>query len=112
MADTVLANFKLPGRLRRVLAPLARVVCTDEVERLGLTDAVIDHVELSMRSIPAHLRAGLIAGLSTFEAGAAARPGSLGRTFSRLAPGAQEAYFRSWWSSPVFAFPAFVLPRK
>jgi hypothetical protein len=102
MSDTVLADFKLPRPLRKTLGALARVVCTDEVETLGLTDAVVDGVELHMRSIPALFRAGLVAGLASFEAGAAAWPRALGRPFSRLPADLQEAYFRSWWASPLF----------
>jgi hypothetical protein len=84
MSETVLADFRLPRALRRVVAAMARVALTDEVERLGLTDAVVDHVELSLRSIPFHLRTGVVAGLTSFEAGALALPSSFGRTFSRL----------------------------
>ncbi len=102
MSETVLADFRIPRALRRVLAPMVRIVCTDEVEKLGLTEAVIDHVELSMRSVPFHIRTSLVAGLTSFELGAAALPSSFGRTFSRLPADKQAAYFHSWWSSPLF----------
>jgi hypothetical protein len=108
MSETVLADFRIPRALRRVLAPMVRIVLTDEVEKLGLTEAVIDHVELSMRSIPFHLRTGLIAGLTSFELGAAAFPSSFGRTFSRLPAAKQAAYFKSWWQSPLFLMRQFV----
>ena len=108
MSETVLADFRIPRPLRRVLAPMVRSILTDEVEKLGLTEAVIDHVELSMRSIPFHIRSGLVAGLASFELGAAAIPTSFGRTFSRLPRAKQEAYFRSWWSSPLFLMRQFV----
>jgi hypothetical protein len=108
MTETVLADFRIPRALRRVLEPMVRIVCTDEVVRLGLTQAVIDHVELSMRSIPFHIRTGLVAGLTAFELGAAALPSSFGRTFSRLPAAKQEAYFHSWWHSPIFPIKQFV----
>ena len=108
MSETVLADFRLPRALRRTLAAMARVALTEEVERLGLTEAVVDHVELSLRSIPFHLRTGIVAGLSSFEVGAVAFPSSFGRSFSRLPQAKQEAYFRSWWSSPLFLMRQFV----
>jgi hypothetical protein len=108
MSETVLADFRLPRALRRVVAAMARVALTDEVERLGLTDAVVDHVELSLRSIPFHLRTGIVAGLTSFEVGALTFPSSFGRPFSRLPKEKQEAYFRSWWHSPLFLMRQFV----
>ena len=108
MSETVLADFRLPRALRRVVSAMARVALTDEVERLGLTDAVVDHVELSLRSIPFHLRTGIVAGLTSFEVGALTFPSSFGRPFSRLPKAKQEAYFRSWWHSPLFLARQFV----
>jgi hypothetical protein len=105
--STVLADFTLPARLRPTLAKLARVVLTDEVESLGLVDRVIDGVELTMRAIPAPMRAGLIAGLISFEAGALAWPRGRARAFSRLDAELAEAYFRSWWDHPLMAMRQF-----
>jgi hypothetical protein len=96
-----LADFKLPARVRAVLVPLARIVCPPDLEELGLTDAVVDHMELMMRAIPTYLRAGLVAGALSFETGAIAR---YGKPFSRLTPEKQEAWFATWWRSPVLAF--------
>ena len=112
MSETVLADFRLPKALRRTVAAMARIALTDEVERLGLTEAVVDHVELSMRSIPFHLRTGVVAGLTSFEAGALALPTSFGRTFSRLPRAKQEAYFASWWHSPIFLMRQFIKSTK
>lgn len=102
-----LADFRLSTRLRRTMAPLVSIICPPDVHSLDLVDAVLDHAELSMRAIPAYLRLGLVAGLTSFELGATAFPSSRGRTFSRLPPDLQEAYFRSWWASPVGALRQF-----
>jgi hypothetical protein len=107
MAETVLADFHLPRRLRPVLAALARIVCTDEIERQGLTDAVIDGLELHLRTMPALFRTGLMAGLASFEAGAVAWPSRPGRRFSKMAAADQAAYFASWWASPLFPIRQF-----
>src|SRR5205085_7214727 len=64
---SALADFTLPKPLRRTLAPLARVVLTEEVETLGLTEAIIDHFELMLRALPVPFRVALCAGLGTFE---------------------------------------------
>ncbi len=105
--DVVLADFRIPRLLRRVLEPMVRIVCTEEVETLGLVTEVIDHVELSMRSIPFHMRTGLVAGLTAFEIGAIGFPSSFGRPFSRLPVAKQDAYFASWWHSPLFPIRQF-----
>jgi hypothetical protein len=100
MSQTTLADFKLPGFMRRTLPPLARIICTDEVEELGLTAQMLDGIELTMRSFPAFLRAGLVVGTFAFEWGAlfvALRP------FSSMSRERQERYFKSWWGSRVGA---------
>jgi hypothetical protein len=85
-----LADFRLPRFMRRMLAPLARVVCTDEAA--PLTDAMLEHVELTMRAFPTFLRIGMIVGAFVFEYGAL-------RPFSSRPRASQEAYFRAWWTS-------------
>jgi len=97
-----LADFSLSKGARRTLAPLVRVVCTDEVETLGLTDQVIDQVELTMRSIPSYLRLGLRVGRFFFEWGALVLPSTFGRRFSSLSAEKQLTYFRQWWTNPLF----------
>lgn len=91
----------LPLTLRRCVTRLARVVCTSAVDDLGLAEAVADHVDLSMRSFPPHVRLGLIAGLTSLEQGARALPAARGRTFSDCAPEVQDAVFAALWHSTL-----------
>jgi hypothetical protein len=96
-----LAEFTLPRRLRRAVAKLARVVLTKEVEELGITDEVVNGVELFMRAIPTPMRLGLVAGLHTFNQAARAVPSSFGRSFASLSPEKAEAHYERWWTSRV-----------
>lgn len=91
----------LPLNLRPCVTRLARVVCTSAVDELGLAEAVADHVDLSMRSFPPHVRLGLIAGLTSLEQGARALPSARGRAFSHCAPEVQDAVFAALWHSPL-----------
>jgi hypothetical protein len=96
-----LADFRLPRRARRVLAALARVVLPADVERLRLTDPVIDHFELMMRALPGHMRLGLLAGLTTFDLSAAVVPSSRGRRFAGLDRGRALAHYERWLHAPL-----------
>lgn len=96
-----LADFQLSRSARQTLLALAPVVLTDEVDELGIRDEVVDGVELFLRSIPAPLRLGILAGIATFESSARARPSSVGRAFSRLPRELAEAHFHSYWHSPL-----------
>jgi hypothetical protein len=102
---SALADFTLPRPVRRTLKHLSRVVLTDEVEQLGLTEQVIDHFELMLRALPAPFRLALTAGIGSFEVAAVAR---YGRPFSMLPPDKQEAFFAAWWHSPIFLMRQFV----
>ncbi len=104
MSDTVLSDFRLSKRMRKILAPLARIVCPADLVTRDLTDDVIDEMELMMRAIPTYLRAGLVAGTLSFETGAIAKHG---RPFTRLSPAQQEAYFAAWWNSPLLPIRQF-----
>jgi hypothetical protein len=93
------AGFRLPRRARAVLASLVPVVCPQGAARLGLTDWLVDHAELSAGSFPAAVRQALIVGLTTYDLSAAAWPRARGRTASRLRGDAAAAWFRLWWRS-------------
>ena len=97
---SVMANYAISPGLRGILRPMTRIVCTAEVEAAGLTEAVIDHVELTLRSIPWFARHGMRATLWAFELGALLWPRGALTRFSRLPPERQEAYFAAWWDGP------------
>lgn len=94
-------DFRLPRRTRRTATTVARIVCPDDAETLGLIEPVVDEFERTLASFPGYIRVGLIAGMTSLELGAVALPSSLGRTFSRLPREKQEAYFASLWHSPL-----------
>ena len=81
---------------------LVRVVTAGESDRRGLTAEVAQAVGEVLVPFPAHLRAGLLAGLATFDQLARMRPSSRGRAFSRLSPELAERVFKAWWHSPIF----------
>ena len=95
-----LADFRFSRSARRTLAALAPIVLSDEVEQLGLVEAVLDDLELLLRALPAPARAGLLAGVATFEHTARAAPSSLGRGFSRLPRPKAQAHFERWLHAP------------
>jgi hypothetical protein len=88
-----LADYRHPPRVRRLLASLVPVVCPLQAQTLGLTDAIVEHVELSMRALPTAVRLALVAGLTTYELGALARHR---RRASRLDAARARDYF-AWW---------------
>ena len=96
-----LADLKLSRRQRDTLATLARVAVTDDVLELGIVDDVVDEVELLLRSVPAPVRIGFLAGLRAFDASARAVPSSRGRRFADLPLEQAEAHFERWWASPL-----------
>jgi len=98
-----LADYHLPKRLRPAVAQAARVCCPAELEELGLTEHIIDGVEMQLRAFPRGFRLAMTAGIAALEAGAAVAPRTVGRPFSRLSPEEARAWFSSWWDSPVGA---------
>jgi hypothetical protein len=91
----------VPTSVRRTLAALLPVITTDEVEELGLTEAVLDEFELSLGVAPAPLRLGVAVGATFFEWSAALVKG---KRFSALPLPVRERWFALWWRSnfPVF----------
>lgn len=96
-----LATYRHSHRIRRVLASIAPLACPPEIESMGLIDAVVDHVELSMRSLPDLVRTGLVAGLTSYELLSRAIPRNLGRSASQLDRDRAHRYFESWRTSRI-----------
>jgi hypothetical protein len=96
-----LADYSHSPRTRRLLRSLVPIVCPPEVERLGVVDAVVDHVALSMRAFPAPLRRALVLGLTTYDLSAAAWPRARGRTASKLPRQKAADWYARWWKSPL-----------
>jgi hypothetical protein len=103
----ILADFKIPTPLRPVFRQIARVVCPPDAEELGALDGIIDHFEMSLRTLPAYLRVALMAGTTTFEVTAAADPRSLGRRFSKLPLDKAERWYHTWHHAPIFTMRQF-----
>jgi hypothetical protein len=89
-----LADFQLSPTQRRALGGLARVSCPPDIDELGLVDAVVDHCELSLRSLPPLIRTGLVSMLAVYEHGA--RPVHGGRPASALPYDQAHRWFERW----------------
>jgi hypothetical protein len=98
---SILGDYRHPPRVRRVLESLAAVVCPPEAVELGLTGAIVDHAELSMRALPAALRAGLVAGSLAYDTAAMAWPPARGRRAAALPRDLAERWYLIWAHSPL-----------
>ncbi len=98
---STLADYHHPPRIRRILASIAPIACPPDIERFGLVDAVVDHMEMTMRSLPAAVRAALITGLTGYELASMAWPGHLGRPASKLDRKRAIRYYDAWRHSPI-----------
>lgn len=94
-------RHRFSSRVRRTLESLVPIVCPPEAARTGLAPAIAEEAEATMAAFPSHARAGLLAGLATYELGAAASPLHPGRPASTLGRDAASAYFAAWWSSRI-----------
>jgi hypothetical protein len=94
--------MKLPARLRRTLATLARVVCAPRHEPSPATfEALADEVEAFLGSVPAMERAGIVGALWAIEL--------RGGGFSMLDLPRAEALFARWWESSTLHAVARIL---
>jgi hypothetical protein len=71
------------------------------VEELGLVDAIVDQMELSMRSVPTFVRASLLAGITGYELASTVWPGNWGRPASKLDRARAIRYYDAWRKSPI-----------
>ena len=96
-----LADYRHPPAIRRLLQSLTTVICPAQAIELGLQDAIVDHVELSMRASQRGLRAALITGLSGYDLASMAMPAHRGKRASALSNEKAAAYFASWYHSKL-----------
>ena len=96
-----LADYSHAAGFRRTVTAIAPIACPPEIEALGLVDAVVDHLELSMRALPEVVRVGLIAGVTGYELASMAWPGHWGRPASKLNRDQAIRYFNGWHKSPI-----------
>lgn len=81
---------------RAVLASLVPVICPPEAHALG--GGIVDHMALTLGSLPTLMMRGLIAGFATYDLAALPRF----RCRARSLTGARaEAYFASWEAGPT-----------
>lgn len=88
-----------PYKLIPALKQIARVTCPPELHTLNLMDACIDHLELTLDSIPRHLRLALLVGVGLFEYAAMLWPTSRFKPFSQLDEATARQYWDLWWHS-------------
>jgi hypothetical protein len=100
----ILADFEIPRPLRACVEQAARVICPDDLEPLGLLQNVVDHFEMSLRTLPVHVRLGFMAGLATLETGSVLYPPARGRRFSQLSHDVARRWYKTWWKSPFSVF--------
>ena len=98
---SAMSAYRHPRRVHRALAGIARVACPPEIEELGLVDAVVDHMALSMASLPDMFRHGLVAGIIAYDEGARIYPENRGRRASDLDYDRALRYFLRWKKSPL-----------
>jgi hypothetical protein len=96
-----MSDYQHSPATRRILTSLVPVICPPEAAELGITDAIVDHVGLTMGVLPAAFRAGFVLGLRTYDLGALAFPPARGRRAHRLPPELADRYYESWLHGPT-----------
>jgi hypothetical protein len=81
---------------RRILESLVPVICPPEAVELGLGADIVDHVGLTMSSVPPLFRKGLVLGLTTYDLAALAWLPGGGRRAHQLPPELAERYYERW----------------
>ena len=89
-------SYQHPPQVRRLLESLVAVVCPPEAVELGLTAAIVDHVQLTMGALPAPFRAGLVVGLTTYDLSSVAWPAARGKRAHQLSPELADRWFLRW----------------
>ena len=94
-------SYQHPAAIRRVLTSLVPVICPPEAGPLGLTDAIVDHVALTMGALPARVRQGFLLGIVTYDLGALVWLPGRGRRAHKLPRHLAARYFESWRHGPT-----------
>jgi hypothetical protein len=95
------AAFPHPAHVRRLLRALVPVICPPDAVELGVEDDVVDHVGMTMSTVPPILLRGLYAGLGVYDLGARIYPAARGRRAHKLTGEVAEQYFHSWLHGPT-----------
>lgn len=84
-------SYQHSENVRRVLRSLVPVICPPEAE--PISDAIVDHMALSLAASPPVVQRALATGLIAYDLGSLPR---YGRRAHKLTGAKAEAYFRSW----------------
>lgn len=89
-----MSNYHHPAAVAKLFESLVPVVCPDRGS--GLASEIVAHTELSLRALPKHIRAALVAGSLTYDLGAIAYPLVAMRRASKLDFDDRRRYFELW----------------
>lgn len=96
-----LADFRLPGFLRKLVRSLVPVTCPARYATPAVTAQVVDDAERFVRTLPAAFRLGLTAGLTAYEVLSVAVPSHRGARASRLSEDQARAWYDAWAHGPL-----------
>ena len=91
-----MSAYQHPAIVRRILESLVPVICPPDAMELGLGADIVDHVGLTMSSVPPLFRRGLVLGLTTYDLAALAWLPGRGRRAHQLPPDLADRYFDRW----------------
>lgn len=86
---------------RKVLESLVPVICPPEAMELGLTNDIVDHVELTMGALPPRFRQGFVLGLETYDLAALLWWPGRRRRAHKLPRHLAVRYFERWRHGPT-----------
>ena len=81
---------------RKLLESLVPVVCPPDADELGLAPKIVDHVELTLTALPPLYRAGMLAGLTTYDQSARLWPAARGRAAHTLPLALRSRWYLRW----------------
>jgi hypothetical protein len=90
------STYKHPRHVRLVLESLVPVLCPPEATELGLAGKIVDHAEQTMGVLPSLFRAGLLAGLTTYDQSARLWPTARGKAAHDLPLHLRSRWYLRW----------------